>query len=189
MVLCCFGINQPRLLNITFLTDCIYNFDQTVTNQLNAESEYNLPGNMLSYTKLHFFTAEYFHMEVICQRYSWINVHIYAISYLMRGDLFFICVTNLWWNTGKMSTFPHHFVFGGMVKNAARPGGQGLNLCLFLVKSDFLVGGSGVPWHFLCWGFLFIWPKDSAQSHQPTATKHAGLHHKRPGETGFFFPL
>lgn len=40
-----------------------------------------------------------------------------------------------------------------MVKNAARPGGQGLNLCLFLVKSDFLVGGSGVPWHFLFWGF------------------------------------
>lgn len=58
------------------------------------------------------------------------------------------------------------------------PGGQGLNLCLFLVKSDFLVGGSGVPWHFLRWGILFIWPKDSAKSHQPTATKHTGLRRK-----------
>lgn len=128
---------------------------------------------------------KYFHMKVICQRCSWINIHINAISYYIRGDLFFlICVTNLWWKEmGKMSTSPHGFMFWGMVKNAAGPGGQGLNLCLFLVKSHFLVGGSGVPWHFLCWGILFIWPKDSAQSHQPTAAKHTGLRDKGPGET------
>ena len=51
-----------------------------------------------------------------------------------------------------MSTFPHHFMFCEVVKNAARPGGQGLNLCLFLVKSDFLVGG-GYPGIFSAEGF------------------------------------
>lgn len=68
-----------------------------------------------------------------------------------------------------------------------RPEGQGLNLCLFLVKSDFLVLGSGIPWHFLFWGPLFIWPKDSAQSHQPTATKHMELPLKGPERQDVFF--
>lgn len=34
-------------------------------------------------------------------------------------------------------------LYVGLVKNAARPEGQGLNLCLFLVKTNFLEGGSG----------------------------------------------
>lgn len=121
--------------------------------------------------------------------YSWINIHIYAISYLIQGDLFLF----VWLICGeiqeKCQRFRTTLCFVDLVKNAARPGGQDLNLCLFLVKSDFLVGGSGVPWHFLCRGILFIWPKDSAESHQPTATTHIGLHCKGAfrNETSCFF--
>ena len=28
-----------------------------------------------------------------------------------------------------------------------------------------------------------MWPTDSVQSHQPTATEHTGLHHGGPAET------
>lgn len=52
-------------------------------------------------------------------------------------------------------------LYVGLVKNAARPEGQGLNLCLFLVKTNFLEGGSGggggggvVVWSSLAFSLL-----------------------------------
>lgn len=127
--------------------------------------------------------AECFHMKVICQRLQ-LNKHTHLCNFLFNSGWPFLFV---WLICGeiqeKCQRFRTTLCFVDLVKNAARPGGQDLNLCLFLVKSDFLVGGSGVPWHFLCRGILFIWPKDSAESHQPTATKHIGLHCKRPSET------
>lgn len=99
----------------------------------------------------------------------------------MRQFLFWmtfslIWVTNLWCHSRKMSTFLLHIMFCGVVKNAERPGGQGLNLCLFPVKSCSLVGGSGVPWHFLVQGVLFTWPRDSAASYRHTENKDGKLH-------------
>lgn len=80
-------------------------------------------------------------------------------------------------------------LYAGLVKNAARPEGQGLNLCLFLVKTNFLEGKvvvvgrwgwSGLAWHFLCSEILFIRPEDPAKSHQPAANKHTGLYCEGP---------
>lgn len=68
----------------------------------------------------------------------------------------------------------------GLVKNAARPEGQGSNRCLFLVKTNFLVVG-GSKWAGY---FLFIWPKDSAMSHQPAATEHTSPHCAGPRVAG-----
>lgn len=75
------------------------------------------------------------------------------LTILNQHDFFLVCVTIFCCHTGKMSTFPHHFMFSGVVKNAAWPGGQGVNLCLFLVMYYLLVGGSGYPGIFSSEGF------------------------------------
>lgn len=123
-------------------------------------------------------------------RYSWINVHILVPSLSLwskfskhsRWPLFFSSV--VWPILVQYRKKCQHFhtTLCFTVKNAAGPGGQGLNLGLFLVKLDFLVGGSGAPWHFLLWRALFIWPEDSAHSHHvPVVNKRTGPHHNDPG--------
>lgn len=113
------------------------------------------------------------------------HAHLCNFLFNVRWPFFFICVTNLRCNTGKMSTFPHHFVFCELVKNAVRPWGQGLNPCLFLVKSDFSVGGVCGTLAFSPLRDFVYMDEDSAKSHQPTATKHTGLRWEGTGETQF----
>lgn len=47
-------------------------------------------------------------------------------------------------------------LYAGLMKNAARPEGQGLNLCLFLVKTHFVVvgGWGGGIWVSLAFSLL-----------------------------------
>lgn len=127
-------------------------------------------------------------MKVICQKHTWINIHIYAISYLIRGDLFLLFV---WLICGAIQEKCQHFrttlCFAEWWRMQRGLEAKASTCVCFLSSQISWSGGSGVPWHFLFWGVLFIWPKDSAQSHQPTATKHIGLRRKGSGETTFSF--
>lgn len=76
-------------------------------------------------------------------------------------------------------------LYAGLMKNVARPEGQGLNLCLFLVKTHFVVvdgwggGDLGEPGIFSAQRFC-LYAQRTLKSHQPTATKHTGLHCEGP---------
>lgn len=109
-----------------------------------ASSFVSLRQNSITNTK-------YFHMKVICLGYTWINIHVQAISYIIaRWPFFNICVTNLRWNRGEMSRFRCTFLFAGLVKNAARAWRPRLQPVSVSCHPTFLGGGEGT------WGHLGI---------------------------------